>query len=245
MAGAGAAEQAFLCWWSRGTGPAPSLLPRSQQLYLYPASTQRSQLSPWPILGAPLGSFQLGKKKSKTQLCRVVEEQLLCLRAVGLLVPQLWLWVALHLKNASAPQYLWPREDALEEDLPGQAPQLRKGYGSGAAGTAFPPTVGLADPLAWSSTWGSSWEPQSPAFCTGERPSPPSCKQLLPCCPELFRRAGHAAGRLIKALGWRKGSCLFQLPRQRMAAGINASSPLASPVRRRKGKSAACLGVLN
>lgn len=109
----------------------------------------------------------------------------------------------------------------------------------------FPPLWGLQTLLPGAARGDPAGNPNLLLFARGRGPPPPSCKQLLPCCPELFRRAGHAAGRLIKALGWRKGSCLFQLPQQRMAAGINASSPLASPVRLRKGKSAACLGVLN
>jgi len=44
--------------------------------------------------------------------------------------------------------------------------------------------------------------------------------QLPPRCPELLRRAGCAAGRLIRALCWSKGSCSCWLPRRRMAAGI-------------------------
>ena len=146
-------------------------------------------------------------------------------------------------RNASVPQYLWPREDV--GGFASASPQLRKGRGSGAAGTAFPPAVGLADPLAWSSMWGSSRDPQPPAFLHGGEA--PLCRheQLLPRYPELLRRAGRAAGRLMEALCRSKGSYLCQLPRRRMAAGINASSPLASPARRRRGRCAACLRMLN
>lgn len=105
------------------------------------------------------------------------------------------------LKNASAPQYLWPREDALEEGLPGQTPQLRKGYGSGAAGTAFPPTVGLADPLAWSSVWGSSWDPQSPAFCTGERAPPPPLQAALAVLPRALPQSWPRCGKADESFG--------------------------------------------
>lgn len=104
-------------------------------------------------------------------------------------------------KNVSAPQYPWPREDALEEDLPGQAPQLRKGYGSGAAGTAFPPTVGLAVPLAWSSMWGSSWDPQSPAFCTGERAPPPQLQAALAVLPRALPQSWPRCGKADKSFG--------------------------------------------
>lgn len=153
----------------------------------------------------------------------------MCRSAVGLPVLWLLLWVVLHLEMLLFPcglqKMLWRKFCQRRPPAGEELWVLEQQEWC----SPPPPMGGLTDPLTWSSMWGSSWGPQPPALCVGESLPPHQRELLWPCCPELLGRAGRAAGRLIKALCWSRGSCSCWLPRRRMAAGINASSPPAHP----------------
>lgn len=166
----------------------------------------------------------------------------MCPRAVGLPDPWLRLWVVLHLKMLLLPwvtsKMLWKRICQCEPPS-GEGPWVWRSFRNDVS-----PHRGVHRPSCLKPHVGIHLgSPASSTFHGGE---PPCQRELLcPRCPELLSRAGHAAGRLIKALCWSKGSCSRRFPWRGMAAGINAASPPAAPARRRGGRCAARLGVLN
>lgn len=111
-------------------------------------------------------------QKSQAQLCKVVKEQLVCLRAVGHPVPWAQLWVGLHL------EMLCSLEKMLWRMICQREPPAEEGPWVWSSRNGVSPAVGLT----WSSMRGSSRDPQPPAVCRGE--NPPSQPEQL--CPELL-----------------------------------------------------------